>query len=95
MFGYLERCYEGDAKKCIKELRALLSDFDTVDALEQELKVRVDKELEKNGPESPKLKKLAEDQDQLRKRREKISAREKELRAQVRLESQQPAPAAR
>jgi len=96
MFGYLENCYEGDAKKCIKELRALLSDFDTVDALEQELKVRMDKELEKNGPESPKLKKLVEDQEQFRKRREKISAREKELRAQVRLESEgKPAAAAK
>jgi len=97
MFGFLDNCYTGDAKKCVKELRALLSDFDTLDALEVDAKVRIDKELEKNGPSSPKLKKLNEDQADLQKRRAKLVAREKELRAQVKLEAQKaetPKPAA-
>lgn len=50
MFEFLERCYAEDAKVAIKEMRQLLSQFDKLDAEEQLVKGRLDKEIEKNGP---------------------------------------------
>ena len=81
MFSYLERCYEGDAKKAIKEMRQVLGQFDKVDGLEKEVKTRIDKEIEKNGPDSPKLKKLEADLAKLGKERAELAAQEKELRS--------------
>lgn len=80
MFSYLDRCYAEDAKASIKELRQLLSQFDKLDAEEQLVKGRLDKEIEKNGPESAKVKKFEADLAKLGKDREKLVAREKELR---------------
>ena len=80
MFSYLDRCYAEDAKASIKELRQLLSQFDKLDAEEQLVKGRLDKEIEKNGPESAKVKKFEADLAKLGKEREKLVAREKELR---------------
>src|SRR5262249_15178583 len=34
MFGFLERCYKGDAKKAVKDLRTLLGQFDRIDELD-------------------------------------------------------------
>lgn len=80
MFGFLDRCYAEDAKASIKELRQVLSQFDKLDAEEQLVKGRLDKEIEKNGPESDKVKKFQADLQKLGKDREKLVAREKELR---------------
>lgn len=80
MFSFLERCYAEDAKASIKELRQLLSQFDRLDAEEQLVKSKLDKEIEKNGPESPKVKKLEADLAKVGKDREKLVLREKELR---------------
>lgn len=80
MFGYLERCYGEDAKAAIKQLRPLLGQYDKLDQEETLTKDRIDKELEKNGPESPKLKELDGDLAKLGKQREKLRAKEKELR---------------
>lgn len=80
MFGYLERCYDESAKEALKELRQLLSQFDKLDAEEQLIKGKLDKEIEKNGPNSPKGNKLRGELDEVAKDREKLVAREKELR---------------
>lgn len=80
MFSYLERCYAEDAKTAIKDLRQLMSQFDKLDAEEQLIKGRLDKELEKNGPDSPKVKKFEADLSKLAKEREKLVAQEKSLR---------------
>jgi hypothetical protein len=80
MFTYLERCYSEDAKAAIKDLRQVLSQYDKLDAEEQLVKGRLDKEIEKNGPESEKVKKFDADLAKLAKEREKLLAREKELR---------------
>lgn len=80
MFGYLDRCYDESAKDAIKELRQLLSQFDKLDAEEQLIKGKLDKEIEKNGPNSPKGAKLRGDLDDTAKERQKLVAREKELR---------------
>lgn len=80
MLGFLDRCYAEDAKAAIKELRQVLGQFDKLDAEEQLVKGRLDKEIEKNGPESDKVKKFEADLQKLGKEREKLVAREKELR---------------
>lgn len=80
MFGYLDRCYDESAKEALKDLRKLLSQYDRIDAAEKEVKTRIDKEIEKNGPESTKLKKLDGDLQKLATEREKLGKQEKELR---------------
>lgn len=80
MFDYLDRCYGESAKEAIKGLRKLLSQYDKIDGLEKELKARIDREIEKNGPKSAKLKKLDRDMEKLNKERTKLQAEEKELR---------------
>ncbi len=81
MFSFIDQSYTGDAKKAVKELRALLSQFDRVDAMEKEVKGRMEREIEKRGPESPRLRKYQSDLDELQKEREELLAKEKELRA--------------
>lgn len=80
MFSYLERCYAEDAKAAIKELRQVLGQYDMIDAKEVAVKGRIDTEIEKNGPESPKLKPLEADLHKLAKERAVLAAKEKELR---------------
>lgn len=80
MFSFLDRCYAEDAKAAIKELRQVLSQFDKLDAEEQLVKGRLDKEIEKDGPESDKVKKFQADLAKLGKERAKLVTREKELR---------------
>jgi hypothetical protein len=81
MFDYLDRCYEGNAKSSLRELRKLLDQYDRIDGLEQEVKVRIDREIEKKGLKSSKLKKFDAQLAKLAKEREELDAREKELRA--------------
>jgi hypothetical protein len=80
MFAYLDRCYAEDAKGAIKELRQVLGQYDKIDAQEQETKGRIDREIEKRGPESPKLKSLEADLAKFAKERKQLLAKEKELR---------------
>ncbi|MEO6594675.1 MAG: hypothetical protein ABIP94_07965, partial [Planctomycetota bacterium] len=80
MLAYLDRCYEGNAKTSLKELRQILGQYDKIDAQELTLKGRIDREIEKNGPESRKLKKLDADLQKLAKEGEDLAAQEKELR---------------
>lgn len=80
MFDYLDRCYAEDAKAAVKELRQVLGQYDKIDAREQEIKARIDREIEKNGPKSSKLKKLDRDLEKLGKEREKLARQERELR---------------
>ncbi|MEO6597363.1 MAG: hypothetical protein ABIP94_21685, partial [Planctomycetota bacterium] len=80
MFGYLERCYAESAKEAIKELRQVLSQYDKLDEQELLVKGRMASEGEKNGPDSPKLKKLEADLAKVGKQREKLKTRELELR---------------
>ncbi|MFY9342903.1 MAG: hypothetical protein WAT39_10465 [Planctomycetota bacterium] len=80
MFSYLDRCYAEDAKAAIKELRQVLGQFDKLDAEEQLVKGRLDREIEKNGPDSPKVKKLQGDLEKVGKERAQLVAKEKELR---------------
>lgn len=93
MFAYLDRCYEGDAKKSLKELRKLLDQYDRIDGLEQEIYVRRDREIEKKGLKSQKLKKLDKQLEKLASQRAKIQAKEKALRALALKQLDEPAEA--
>ncbi len=70
--------------------RQLLSQFDKQDGLEQEVKTRLDKEFEKNGPDSPRVKKLEADLAKLGKERGALVAKEKALRSLARKTLQAP-----
>ncbi len=80
MFSYLERCYADNAKAAIKELRQLLSQYDKLDAEEQQIHSRRAREIEKNGPDSQKGKKFDAELAKVAQERDKLVAREKELR---------------
>jgi len=80
MFKYLDRCYDENAKSAIKQLRKLLGQYDKLDAAEDLVRARIDKEIEKNGPKSRKLKKFHKDLDKLAKERDKLRKKEQELR---------------
>jgi hypothetical protein len=80
MISYLERCYAEDAKAAIKELRQVLSQFDKLDAEEQRIKSSLDREIDKNGPDSPKAEKFQADLVKVGKDRAKLVAKEKDLR---------------
>jgi chromosome segregation ATPase len=80
MLDILDREYKGDAKKSVRDLRTLLSKFDSVDALELEIKARMDKEIEKHGPTSARLKRMQAELDDLKVQRQVLSAKAKELR---------------
>lgn len=80
MFAYLERNYQGDAKKALKELRSLLNQFDKVDSQLTELRGRIDREVEKRGPDSDRLQKLEAQVAKLEAERKELIERELELR---------------
>ncbi|MGK0517664.1 MAG: hypothetical protein ACJAUC_000348 [Planctomycetota bacterium] len=80
MFTYLDRCYDENAKAAIKQLRKVLGSYDKLDAEEQLIRSRIDKEIEKNGPKSKKLKRFDKDLAKVAVQREKLRAKEKELR---------------
>lgn len=81
MFSFLDRCYDGNAKKAVKDMRALLSQFDRVDSSEVELKARMDREIEKRGPDSDKMAKYEAQLAKLQQEREELFEREKKIRA--------------
>jgi len=88
LFSVLEREYVGDAKRAVKELRVLLGKFDKVDAMEAELNVSLAQEVDKNGLESEKAKRLQGEILNLQKDRKTLLAKEKQIRS---LAQRQPA----
>jgi hypothetical protein len=80
MFGFLDRAYQGDARKAVKELRALLGQFDRVDVLEQDLARRIEREGDNRSADSDKLGKYQADRAALRKERDGLLAREQKIR---------------
>jgi hypothetical protein len=93
MFAFLDRCYAESAKEALKEMRQVLGQYDKLDIDEKQVKARMDKEIEKNGPESDKLKKFDAELAKIAKEREKLTQRTKELR-ELALKSMPPQSAA-
>lgn len=79
MYDLLGREYELDAKSAVKELVKLLSVFDHVESRISEVRERLDLEIEKRGPDSPKVKELEQDLRDLREQKTKAERRRDEL----------------
>ncbi len=80
MFSYLERAYDGNAKLAIKELRNLLNQYDRIDGMATELRGRIDREIDKRGPDSDKLPKLEAQLQKLEDERKKLIEKEQKIR---------------
>ncbi|MCY2956175.1 MAG: hypothetical protein NT107_03970 [Planctomycetota bacterium] len=80
MFMFLERNYVGDAKQSVKDMRSILSQFDKLDGMEDEIHARIDHEIEKRGLESDKLPKFKQELVKLAKERQQLIVRERALR---------------
>jgi hypothetical protein len=80
MLGFLERNYQGDARKAVKELRSLLAQFDRIDSLEQDLRARKNSEVEKHGPRSDRVKKYEADLADLQQERQALLQAEQQVR---------------
>lgn len=80
MFTYLDRCYDENAKVAIKQLRKVLGEYDKLDAHEDLIRARIDKEIEKNGPKSKKLAKFNKQLDKANEERMALRKKEQELR---------------
>ena len=79
IYATLEREYVKDAKSALKELVKLLSQYDNFDSMEDEIRDRMEKELEKNGPKSPKIAAMKKDLADLEKQRQVARAKEKQI----------------
>jgi hypothetical protein len=81
MFSFLERTYQGDAKKAVSELRGMLSQFDKLDAAEDQLKARIDRAAERHGPDADQLAQDEHDLKRVAKDRQRLIDHEKAVRA--------------
>ena len=79
MYATLEREYVKDAKAALKELVKLLAQYDNFDSMEDEIRDRMEKEIEKYGPKSAKLAGMKEDLAAIDGKRQSTRAREKAL----------------
>lgn len=75
----LAREYEGDAKQAVRGILRCLNEYDTLDSLEAELRVRLEETLDKDGAKSPKVRALHRKIDAIAKDRAEVEAREHEL----------------
>jgi len=79
MYSVLDREYVRDARLGMRELLKVFSQCDMLDVKEDDLKDRMEKEIEKNGPKSEKLAPIQKELAELDKKR--IQLREKEKQA--------------
>lgn len=82
--------YDGNVKKVLRELQKVFAQYDNVDSLEDEVRQRLNREIEKRGPDSPKVKKLERRIAELEAQRKKWIAREEEIRASMELKPEEP-----
>jgi hypothetical protein len=91
MFALLEREYQGDAHAVIKDLHALLSKLDKLDAREREVKLRLAAESDANGADSDKAKRWANELATVQRERQGLLTKEKQLRALSMKQAAKPA----
>ena len=77
MYAVLDREYVRDARLGVREILKLLSQHDMLDVKEDDLNLRIEKEVEKHG-KSDKLAALRAELAELPKKREQLRAREKQ-----------------
>ena len=79
MSDVLDREYEKDADRALKQLFGVLNDYDKIDDRIAQLEQRYEATLEKKGPGSKKLKKLARDLEKERAKKAALREEEAEL----------------
>lgn len=77
MYAILDREYVRDARLGVREMLKLLSQSDMLDWKEDDVKDRLEKEIEKNGPKSEKLAPFRAELAEVDKKREQLRAKEK------------------
>jgi hypothetical protein len=80
MEALIAEAYERPAGPAVAEWIKLLSQFDHLDTAEALVREKLDTELEKNGPDSPRMKKLQADLAKLHKQREAALDKERQIR---------------
>lgn len=90
MEDLLAEAYELPAAPAVAEWIKLLSQYDHIDTTEELLREKLDKEIEKNGPDSPRARKYEADLAKVQKLRDAADAKEKQIRD---LRLKQPAAA--
>lgn len=58
MYEMLKSEYKKPAERAVKDIEKIIAQYDVIDEKIARLEIAVDAEIEKNGPESRKLKKL-------------------------------------
>ncbi len=71
--------YRRDPARNAREIGKLLARLDHIDSMEATLKERFDHEIEKNGPDSPKLRRIRQDLDDLKQERKEVLMRYEKL----------------
>lgn len=93
MTKVLRRDYEGNPGRAVKELLKILNQFDRIDALEADLMDDLDRELERSGPDSPKIRKVQARLKALGEEHEALLATAQELRTlELRAPESEPEP---
>lgn len=80
MSSILRQTHKSDPNRRVKQLLAMLNDFDNLDEKEAGLRRRLDKSLEVHGPKSAEFKRLRTQFEGLQRMRKKLLAREEKLR---------------
>ncbi|MHC5063734.1 MAG: hypothetical protein ACYTG5_07155 [Planctomycetota bacterium] len=80
MYKVLDREYDDDPKKVIRQLQKIYAQYDRIDGLKDTVKDRIEAEVEKRGPRSNKLPKLRKKLASLDKERDELIAQEEEIR---------------
>ena len=79
MYEMLKRHYTKDPRQAIREMHKLLSHYDHLDSREVEIRERLDNEIERNGPKSPKVAEIERDLAEIDKQRKAAKAKEQQL----------------
>src|SRR5580765_468423 len=94
MYAQLERNYDTDARKVVKDLRVMLSRFDELDAREKQCRQRLAAEEEKNGAATEKAQRCVAELTAVQSERRVLLAKEKALRTLAPKPAVAPPPAA-
>ncbi|MGE0144136.1 MAG: hypothetical protein AB7I19_08560 [Planctomycetota bacterium] len=79
MEGLIRREYAGDPAKAVRGLLRILNEYDTLDGVEQELRVRIEDMIDRHGPDAPRVLELQKKLVVLERERKQLEAREKKL----------------
>lgn len=93
MQRWIDRYYDGSSQKMLRELQGVLAQYDNVDSQEDEVRQRLNREIEKRGPNSPRVVRLNRQLAEFDVERKKWMEKEKEIRASLTLKEQEEEPA--